>query len=299
MNYLKDYTDFLSKTLHLTRPLKVVVDTSNGTTILPAREVFNTPLLTTVFINDKIDPDFSAHGPNPAQGNACYELATKVVAEKADLGIIFDGDGDRAFFVDERGKVLSAMATLYILSAGLKPPFVCDELVYNSLKHSGTIPVEKIIPSRVGSYYMKAELLKHGASIGAETSGHYYFSDFFGCDSGLFTATTLLSILSKSEKKLSELYTPLEFYTTAAEKVSFDIQRWNEAEEIIKRYAKINSYQITSRDGVTADAGEIWFNVRSSNTEPILRVTVGGFAVDSTHPIFAEIKKELAKIAEK
>ncbi len=297
MNYLKDYTDFLSKKLCLTRPLKIVIDTSNGTTILPAQIIFNNPLLTTVFINDTIDPDFSAHGPNPAQGNACYELAAKVVSEKADVGIIFDGDGDRAFFVDERGKILSAMATLYILSTDLKPPFVCDELVYNSLKHSGTIPTEKILPSRVGSYYMKAELLKHNASIGAETSGHYYFADFFGCDSGLFTATTLLSILSTSNKKLSELYTPLEFYATAAEKVPFDVQRWNEVEGIIKHYSESKSYKTSFNDGVTAEAGDIWFNVRPSNTEPILRVTVGGFAVDNTHPIFTEIKKELEKIS--
>lgn len=273
MAYLQRYINFLRKKSKPQKNLRVVFDCFDGTTGLVLKPLFQkNKKIKAVFLNDQPDGRFPAHGPNPLIPNALNQLAEKVLAVKADLGVAFDADGDRAFFVDNQGRPVPAYVIAYLLFLNQKPPFVAEIITYESMKYAGI--GGQIRPSRVGTYFVKQTMKKCRASVGAEYSGHYYFQDFFGADSGILTAIKIINSVSQMPYQLADFadLLPRRYQTE-----SFNLPA-SAKEKFMTTIAKI--YQPLARqtnrlDGWTFEFDQGWFNVRSSNTEPLIRVTWG------------------------
>jgi phosphomannomutase len=258
--------------VNLKKPLRLVFDCSNGTTgiVLKKLKIPNSKI---IILNSKPDGNFPAHGPNPSSYQALKQLSKTTKEFKADLGIAFDADGDRAFFVDETGKLIKPYLIAYLLFLNNKPPFIADITTFEALSYAKILPPKTFL-SKTGTYFIKKEMIKRKASIGAEFSGHYYFKDFFYADSGIFTAIKIINIVSSlpyslaTFKKLMPqkiLIKQLNLKTTNHEKVIKKItQKYqNKAKNIIKT------------DGVTFEFEKGWFTIRPSNTEPLIRLFIG------------------------
>ena len=254
--------------------LKFAVDCSNGMSSIFAREMFPNAVL----LNDTPDGTFPAHSPNPLKAEAREQIA-KVVREKGlDCGVIFDGDADRAMFVDERGEfvqpdylipivaraTLAAQANQTIKQS--KQSNNCSKIIHDvrtsrgaieTLREDGFEPV--MVP--VGHAFAKPILRKIGALCGGELAGHYYFSEFFGCDSGLLAATRILGEIAKAKragKTFSEMMKPIVSRYANSGEINFKVEN--------KERSEIDGYRLEYRDG--------WISVRKSNTEPYLRLLV-------------------------
>jgi phosphomannomutase len=216
-----------------------------------------------------------------------------VVELEADLGVAFDADGDRAFFVDDKGVMLPAYLVAALLYSQSPAPYVADELVYQALSHINLISPEKLHPSRVGSYFVKEEMRRVGATVGAEFSGHYYFKDFFGADSGIFTMIKILELVSGLEQKLSEYCQTLPAHLLANDDVRIEGKTWSELEKQLEEKYQGSTVTVSRRDGLTLDFGKSWISIRSSNTEPLLRLVAGGDSANSPTLLLEEIKHVL------
>ena len=269
--------------------LKFAVDCSNGMSSLFVREMFPDAVL----LNDTPDGTFPAHSPNPLKAEAREQIA-KVVREKGlDCGVIFDGDADRAMFVDERGEFVQpdylipivARATmgseeLRVKSEELGKAKIIHDVrtsrgAIETLREDGFEPV--MVP--VGHAFAKPILREIGALCGGELAGHYYFSEFFGCDSGLLAATRILSEIAKARqagKTFSEMMKPIVSRYANSGEINFKVDNKEAAIERVLAVAKslgeetgrsaIDGYRLEYRDG--------WISVRKSNTEPYLRLLV-------------------------
>lgn len=270
--YIDSYEKFLNKNLGIVRKIKVVVDCSNGTAGLVMHKLKDNNLKI-ILINDRPDGNFPAHGPNPMILGAMDELRVRVKKEKADFGIAFDADGDRVFFIDDRGRMVDAHEAGYILAQMFKPPFVVSEIASWRLKNLKGAHI-----SPVGHYFFKNLMRKKKASLGLEHSGHFYFRDFFYCDSGILAAIQMMNFVSDLSGGLAEWLDALPKYYRSGE-INFKVK---DKEKILgkleKAYAK-KSDRVSKLDGLTmefnsAPGGEFWFNVRASNTENLLRLNV-------------------------
>jgi len=272
--------------------LKFAVDCSNGMASLFAREMFPGAVL----LNDTPDGTFPAHSPNPLKAEAREQIA-KVVREKGlDCGVIFDGDADRAMFVDERGEfvqpdylipvvaraTLAASANQTIKQS--KQSNNCPKIIHDvrtsrgaieTLKEDGFEPV--MVP--VGHAFAKPIIRKVGALCGGELAGHYYFSEFFGCDSGLLAATRILSEIAKAKaegRTFSEMMKPIVSRYANSGEINFRVEDKEAAIERVLAVAKTLGEE-TSRseiDGYRLEYREGWISIRKSNTEPYLRLLV-------------------------
>jgi phosphomannomutase len=267
--YVKLYANFLKNFADLKRPLKVVLDCSNGPAglVLKNLKIRNLKL---IILNSKIDGNFPAHNPNPLEPGALDDAKRAVLREKADLGAVFDADADRAFFVDNLGRAMPFHASTYLLSLESKPPYVGDIYVAKALEHLGLF---KVHPSRVGTRNMKLAVKKFRASFGAEFSGHYFFREIKNADSGILATIKALNALSKIP------YTSAQFTNLLPDLYyeQFNKKTKNAAgvmKKIVKRYEK--KAKKTSRlDGYLFDLNDWFLIVRPSNTEPLLRLFVG------------------------
>lgn len=276
MEYTDRYINFLKTHIEVKKPLTIVFDASNGPAGMIVKNLYADTSIKSITINDSIDPDFSAHGPNPLLDGATDSCSKTIKENNADVGIIFDADGDRAIFIDDEGIVLPAYMVGILLGRELNPPYVADELVFESLRMLGIFKDEDLLPSRIGSFFVKENLRENKASFALEYSGHYYFKDFFNADSGIFAAIKVVNVLSKMEGKLSDLrkkYLFHEITTTEIKTEGKDMQ------EIYKRIEKTftpQALKVEKIDGLTFIFDNFWINVRSSNTEPIMRIVSGG-----------------------
>lgn len=272
--YLNNYVTFLKSRIDLKKPLTVVADPSNGTAGLIMEKLIDIPNLKLILINNTPDGNFPAHGPNPLEKGATGQLGTEIIKHKADFGVAFDADGDRAFFVDNKGTLLPSHESAILLFKNNKPPFVSDELVYQALKHLNLYTDADLKPSRVGSRFVKELLKEVKASAGAEFSGHYYFDTFFGLDSGIFAFIEVARAVSAMNISISDYFASIVPHILINESVKI------EGKDVAVILKKIEShYQdkaiIGRRDGITLDFGSLWINIRPSNTEPIIRL-IGG-----------------------
>ncbi|MFA6050135.1 MAG: hypothetical protein WC761_02970 [Candidatus Paceibacterota bacterium] len=275
-DYKAEYVSFLKGFLKIERPLKVVFDSGCGPAGAIVRDVFTGSSIDMTIINETIDPDFKTRAPNPLLPEAADSCANAIKEHNADFGIMFDADADRAIFVNPKGELVPAYLIAVLLSKEMKPPYVVDELVYESLRFLGVIPEDGLVPSRIGAYFIKKLMKEGGYSFGAEYSGHYYYKYFFGLDSGIFTAITVINALSRQTKSFLELQEEIgdhEISTTEISTAGKDMNILYAALE--EKYGK-EAKRIEKRDGVTFVFDECWTNIRSSNTEPILRVVAGG-----------------------
>lgn len=278
MDYISKYADFIKKHADLKRPLKIVCDASNGTTGIVLERLADIPNLELTLINAAPDPEFPAHGPNPLVAGATDLLSQKVLESGADLGVAFDADGDRAFFVDDEGRLVPSFIIAAIWFSRSTPPFVADELVYLSLTTSGISKESDIIPTRVGSIFIKENLGKNNAALGAEFSGHFYFKDFFGLDSGIFSMIYTANILSQQNETLAQLHKGLSRQVLISSNIALKETTWEGIREMLKRETVPIAKGLFEREGLTIITENGWINVRASHTEPLIRISVGATA---------------------
>ena len=205
------------------------------------------------------------------------DLQKAVKKHKADIGLAFDGDADRCFLIDEKGGIVTPSTLTSLIAVRELKRKPGSAVIYNLISSKAVKEVitengGKPIRSRVGHSYIKAMMAETGAVFGGEHSGHFYFSDFWRADSGMLAALFALSELSGNEKSLSELLQPYNRYVVSGEintRVADSQASLNFIRESFKQ-----DYEIDELDGVTVTADEWWFNVRPSNTEPLLRLNV-------------------------
>lgn len=295
MDYVSKYVEFLKKHTNIKRPLKIVCDASNGTTSIVLQKLVDIPNLDLILINTTPDPEFPAHGPNPLIAGATDMLYKKVLEVKADFGVIFDADGDRAFFIDNDGKLLPSFITAIIWFSHSTPPFVADELVYLSLTTSGLLKENDIIPVRVGSIFVKEAMQKNNATLGAEYSGHFYFKEFFGVDSGIFSMIYTANVLSQQSKSLAQLHTELSIQTVLNTDIKLEKTTWEKVSEVVKKETGTITKSTFLREGLTFITENGWINIRASHTEPLVRIYAGSITKESAQhdmDLVAKIIKE-------
>jgi phosphomannomutase len=283
------YTRHVRHFLSLKRPVKAVIDASNGMagTMVPrvfgpigARGASGVPGLTIVPLNFDNSKGTFAHEPNPLVAANLKQIQAAVVSEGADLGVCFDGDADRCVVIDEKGGIvgcdhLTALLARYFLATNPGAAVVYDlrstRAVQEEIVKAGGRPVR----GRVGHVFMKALMAEHDAVFGGELSGHFYFRDNFYADSGAIAMATVLSVLSGTSRRMSELIRPLARYAQSGE-VNFQIEDKDGAlNELRGMFPPGPHRQVDDLDGLTIDAFARegwWFNVRKSNTEPLLRL---------------------------
>lgn len=258
------------------KPLQVVADTANGMGGLVVPAVFSSLPFDLEVMFGELDGTFPNHPADPIQPENQRDLMARVLEVGADVGLAFDGDADRVFLVDERGVGLSGSTTTAILADAILGRNPGGKVVYNLICSKAVPEVVKeaggeAIRSRVGHSYIKQVMAETGAVFGGEHSAHYYFADNFRADSGLIAAVLVLEQMCLRDMKLSELRVPYERYVASGE-INTVVESTS---EVIDRVAAAYSeYSLDWLDGLTVDAGEWWFNLRPSNTEPLLRLNL-------------------------
>lgn len=261
-------------------PMKIIVDTANGM-VGPSIEALLAyiPQLSLTPMYFQPDGTFPNHGGDPLIAENRKELQERVVSERADLGFAFDPDGDRFFCIDAKGRFISgdfmtAILSEYFLKTNPKASIVYDIRASHAVpdtinKFGGTAYY-----NRVGHSFIKAKMMEYNAVFGGEVSGHYYFKDFYFCDSGLAPMMFLLDMLSKSPRKLAEIVDELSaLYFISGEINTKGVDSAKAFEEIEKRYAA-QAKEVLHVDGVSIIFDDWNFNVRSSNTEPLIRLNL-------------------------
>ena len=277
---LADYAAYMKHLvpgIHDVRPLKVVVDCGNGMGGLTVPVTFAGLPLEVTEMYFELDGSFPHHEANPIDPANTADLQARVLAEGADLGLAFDGDADRCFVIDERGEIVSpSVLTALIAERELaKEPgstvihnLITSRVVPEVIVEQGGTPVR----TRVGHSFIKAEMARTGAVFGGEHSGHFYFRDFWGADSGMLAALHTLAALGTQDGPLSGLLRRYARYVASGEINSTVADSRAKVEQIRSTYAAAGLDEL---DGLTVDLGDgVWFNVRASNTEPLLRLNV-------------------------
>ncbi|MBX4197726.1 hypothetical protein KW782_00120 [Candidatus Parcubacteria bacterium] len=290
MNYFTLYADFLKNHLTLKKNLKVICDCSNGTTSLVLNELRDIPNLELVLTNDTPDPEFPAHGPNPLIHGALTGLSAEVIRQRADFGVAYDADGDRAFFVDELGELMPSFMVCVLLFKHFKPPYVADEWVYKSLEYIKVFPEKDLIRSKIGTRYIKEKIIEHKANAAGEFSGHYYYSDFFGSDSGIFSMIVMANIVSTLAASLSDFMKSLPEQYIENDDIKLGDKTWKDFEPKVRELAEGHKAKIETIEGITLDMGHIWVNMRPSNTEPLVRLAAGGKNLEEVKEFIKKLK---------
>ena len=275
--YLRELVDLRGH-----RRLTVVVDAANGMgghtvpTVLDGLPVDLVPMYF------ELDGTFPNHEANPLDPANLVDLQERVRAEGADIGLAFDGDADRCFVVDERGEPVSPSAVTALVAvrelarvpgAPVIHNLITSRAVPEVIREHGGVPVR----TRVGHSYIKAEMARTGAVFGGEHSAHYYFRDFWRADTGMLAALHVLGALGEQDRPLSELVRSYQRYAASGEVNSALPDRAAMAaatERVLARYAGLPGVTVDDLDGTTVATADWWFNLRPSNTEPLLRLNV-------------------------
>ncbi|MFB7246238.1 phosphomannomutase/phosphoglucomutase [Streptomyces populi] len=276
---LDDYAAYLRSLVDLTsiRPLKVVVDAGNGMGGHTVPTVFSGLPLELVPMYFELDGTFPNHEANPLDPANIVDLQKRVREEGADLGLAFDGDADRCFVVDERGEPVSPSAITALVAARELAKHGGGTVIHNLItswsvaevvrEHGGT-PVR----TRVGHSFIKAEMATSGAIFGGEHSAHYYFRDFWNADTGMLAALHVLAALGGQDGPLSGLVAEYDRYVGSGEINSTVDDQAARLAAVRAAYEGREGVVIDELDGLTVTVGDAWFNVRPSNTEPLLRL---------------------------
>ena len=274
------------------RPLKVVADTANGMGGLVVPAVFERlPQLTLEVMYGELDGTFPNHPADPLQAANQRDLQARVLSGGFDIGLAFDGDADRVFVVDETGRGLSGSTTTALLAAGVLRSnpgatilhnLICSRAVPEVIRERGGVPVR----TKVGHSFIKQQMAETGAVFGGEHSAHYYFLRNFRADSGLIASMLVLNEISRGGVALSEVRTPFERYASSGE-INTSVA---DTEVVIERIAaEFAQFGQDRLDGLTVDCGPWWFNLRPSNTEPLLRLNLEAPTRDDCDQRVAEL----------
>ncbi len=265
------------------RPMTIVADTANGMGGLIAPKVFEDLPVQLTILYPELDGTFPNHPADPIDPENLRDLQREVVARHAAVGLAFDGDADRVFLVDDRGDRLSGSLTTSIVAAGILDGFggsdgtdtgltvlhnlICSKAVPEIIREHGGHPVR----TRVGHSFIKAVMAETGAIFGGEHSGHYYFRDNWRADSGIIATMVVLEQLARASMPLSELRRPFERYADSGE-INTEVDDQQAVMAAVE--ASYPDAAADHLDGLTLDFGGWWFNLRPSNTEPLLRLNL-------------------------
>ena len=295
---LADYADhvrsFVDRDVLI--PLKVVADTANGMGGLVVPRVFEGLPFDLEILYGELDGTFPNHPADPIQPENLRDLQARVLAAGADVGLAFDGDADRVFVVDDKGQALSGSTTTAMVATAMleKHPnsvilhnLICSKAVPEIVREHGGTPIS----TRVGHSFIKSVMASTGAVFGGEHSAHYYFRDNYRADSGAIAALVVLEMLSRSGEPLSEFRRAFERYAGSGE-INTRVEDPGAVLDKVAAYydpAVWPGAALAHTDGLTVDLGEWWFNLRPSNTEPLLRLNLEAPDRDSCEARTAEV----------
>jgi phosphomannomutase len=296
---LPEYATFLKSLVDLSgiRPLKIVADAGNGMAGHTVPEVFAGLPVKVVPLYFELDGTFPNHEANPIDPANLADLQRAVLEHGADAGLAFDGDADRCFVVDERAQIVSPSAITALIAARELAREPGATIIHNLItsravpeiiaEHGG-----KPVRTRVGHSFIKARMAETGAVFGGEHSGHFYFRDFWFADSGMLAALHVLAALGGQDAPLSQLLASYGRYHASGE-INSEVADQRAATEAVRRaFADRPGVSMDDLDGLTVTAQDWWFNVRPSNTEPLLRLNVEA----SDEPTLAATRDEVLRI---
>ncbi len=289
---LKDYVDYLLSLFPVKafkkRKLKVVIDAGNGMAGFTAPAVMERLNIELIPMYFELDGNFPNHEANPIEAKNLKDLQKRVKKENADIGLAFDGDADRCFLINEKGELVNPSALTSLIAVHQLKVKPGSTIIYNLISSKAVSEVIAEnggigVRSRVGHSYIKSLMAESGAVFGGEHSGHFYFSNFWRADSGMLAALYALAELMATKSTLSELLKPFNRYVASGE-INSNVKDVKKSIDLIrKKYS--DEYQVDELDGLTITADSWWFNLRASNTEPLLRLNVE-----------ADTEKEMVKI---
>src|SRR5437588_5063802 len=298
---LAEYGTFLRSLVDTSglRPLRVAVDAGNGMAGHTAPAVLGEiPSITLLPLYSESDGTFPNHEANPFDPANLADLQAFVRDSGADIGLAFDGDADRCFVIDERGMPVSPSTVTGLVAARELGREIGATVIHNVITsravselvtERGGTPLR----SRVGHSYIKGLMAETGAIFGGEHSAHYYFRDFWGADSGMLAALYVLAALGKQERPLSEVTADYQRYESSGE-INFTVADAPSCVEAVLKSFGARIHSIDHLDGVTVDLGEgSWFNLRTSNTEPLLRLNVEGRCVEDVDAVVGQVAAEI------
>ena len=277
---LQEYVDHLLTLVDIRniRPLKIIVDAGNGMAGHTAPAIFARLNCEVIPMYFELDGTFPNHEANPLDESTLSDLKQAMIEQKADLGLAFDGDADRCFLVDERGVAVnpSALTSLIAHRELIKRPG--SSIIYNLISSR---TVQEVIDenggvglrSRGGHSYIKKMMADSGAIFGGEHSGHFYFKEFWRADSGALAALHAIAALGESDSTMSALLAPYDRYVISGE-INSKVADTKVATETVQRSYTSDQVTIDHLDGLTVNGDTWWFNLRPSNTEPLLRLNV-------------------------
>jgi phosphomannomutase len=281
LDLLPGYADYLRKLVDISaiRPLTVAVDAGNGMAGHTVPKVFEGLPITLIPLYFELDGTFPNHEANPIEPENLRDLQRAVVEHHADIGLAFDGDADRCFVVDERGQIVSPSVLTALIAARelAREPgatiihnLITSRAVPEIIAEHGGVPVR----TRVGHSFIKAKMAETGAVFGGEHSGHFYFRDFWFADSGMLAALHTLAALGGQDQPASRLMADYARYHASGE-INSQVADQAEATARVKRaFAGRPGVSTDELDGLTVTTTDWWFNLRPSNTEPLLRLNV-------------------------
>ena len=280
------------------RPLRVVADTANGMGGLVVPIVFARLPFSVEILFPELDGTFPNHPADPIQPENLVALKQAVLEQGADIGLAFDGDADRVFLVDERAEPVSGSLTTALVAASMLTKHPGETVLYN-LICSHVVPevVTEMggtaVRTQVGHSIIKKVMAETGAVFGGEHSGHYYYRDNFRADSGIITALLVLELLSKSDQPLSALLQPYQRYADSGE-INTEVASPAATVAAIAEAEDAAGASIDLLDGLTVEHGDWWYNVRPSNTEPLLRLNVEAKTPELCAAHVAEVQELIA-----
>ncbi len=294
---LAGYADFLRKLVPLedSKPLVVAVDAANGMGGHTVPAVFDGLPFEVRDLYFELDGTFPNHEANPLDPKNLVDLQKFTVDQKADIGLAFDGDSDRCFVLDEKGQPVSPSAICALVAGRYLDKFPGATIIHNLItsktvpeliKEKGGTPVR----TRVGHSFIKAQMAEHKAAFGGEHSAHYYFQEFWNADSGMLAAMHVLAALGQSDKPLSELMAEYSRYEASGE-INSTVEDQKAATQAVLDELADKIESVDELDGVTVElkGTEAWFNVRASNTEPLLRLNGEAKTADEVQSIVDEV----------
>jgi phosphomannomutase/phosphoglucomutase len=275
-NIEDDYINFVLGKVKFERPLRIVIDAGNGSAGKVSCEMFRRLGCEVFELYCEPDGDFPNHIADPLKTETLKDLQQKVLETKSDIGIAYDGDGDRVGFVDENGKILENNKAFVLIIENVleKNPgskilyeVLCSKMIEDIIRKEGGIP----ILSRVGHSYIQSRMFREGCVLGGETSGHYYFQENFNYDDGIFASLKLAELLSRSGNSLSALTKNLPVYFTSEDTRIFcpDDKKFKVIEKLKEKFEK-EDYNLLTLDGVKVLLENSWFIARASNTQPAI-----------------------------
>ena len=280
-NLLHDYAEYLLSLVDLSqmRHLKIVIDAGNGMAGYTVPAVFEKLDVEVIPLYFELDGTFPNHEANPIDSANLKDLQKAVKKHSADLGLAFDGDADRCFLVDELGNCVDPSALTALIAARELAKRPKSTIIYNLISSRAVKEVieengGKAVRSRVGHSYIKKLMAETGAIFGGEHSGHFYFKEFWRADSGMLAALHAIAALGESKKSISKILAEYQRYFASGEINSTVKDAQGAIAQIKEKYGKDSELTLDELDGLTVNGDTWWFNVRASNTEPLLRLNV-------------------------